>query len=242
MAEMRLELERHLADAAADGRTAETVVGPDLATFAEAWAAESRRPGTRPRRWDEVTGRRVEVRKRSQRTLWAYAAGSVLLVAGVVAGSVLAGGGDGVDNDTWRWVWTFMAVGLSVGEIFTAGFFLLPFGIGAAAAAVLAWLGVAALAQWLVFFGVSIISLVYLRRFIRYQDEHDQARVGANRWIDARGVVLEDIEPDHSRGLVRVEGEQWRATTDGPDIPAGAKVVVREMRGTKLVVTPIEES
>ena len=64
-----------------------------------------------------------------------------------------------MENETWRWLWTGLAVVMGIGEIFTAGFFLLPFAIGAAAAAILAWLGVALLPQWLVFFGVSTVCL-----------------------------------------------------------------------------------
>ena len=76
-----------------------------------------------------------------------------------------------MDNEIWRWLWTVFAIAMGIGEIFTAGFFLLPFAIGATAAAVLAWTGVSLLAQWLVFFGVSLIAIVYLRRFIRRQDD-----------------------------------------------------------------------
>ncbi len=40
--EMQLELEHHLLQAAMDGKSAETVVGPNPAAFAEAWAREMR--------------------------------------------------------------------------------------------------------------------------------------------------------------------------------------------------------
>ena len=36
---------------------------------------------------------------------------------------------------SWFWFWVILAVILFVGEIFTAGFFLLPFSLGAVAAA-----------------------------------------------------------------------------------------------------------
>jgi membrane protein implicated in regulation of membrane protease activity len=128
---------------------------------------------------------------------------------------------------------------MGIGEIFTAGFFLLPFAIGAVAAAVLAWLGVALLPQWLVFFGVSLFALVYLRRFITRQDEMDQPAVGANRWNNSKGVVLEAIDPVALTGMVRILGEEWRATSDSP-IAAGVQVVVKEVRGARLFVAPLE--
>jgi membrane protein implicated in regulation of membrane protease activity len=147
-----------------------------------------------------------------------------------------------LDNEVWRWLWTGLALVMGIGEIFTAGFFLLPFAIGAGAAAVLAWAGIGGLAQWLVFFGVSFVSLAYLRRFVRHQDELETPRVGANRWVNARGLVLDEIDASKEGGMVRIEGERWRATTDGDPIPAGTRVIVREVRGTRLVVTPETES
>jgi membrane protein implicated in regulation of membrane protease activity len=146
-----------------------------------------------------------------------------------------------MDNEVWRWLWTIFAVVMAIGEIFTAGFFLLPFAIGAGAAAILAWAGSPLLAQWLVFFGVSLFSLAYLRRFINRQDEGDQPRIGANRWIGLKGVVIEDIDPVHGKGMVRVSTEEWRAVAPHP-IQAGEKIVVTEVRGARLVVEPVESS
>jgi membrane protein implicated in regulation of membrane protease activity len=235
LVEMRLQLEQHLTEARDEGRSLSEVIGPSLAEFAETWASEyrDRAPASA---WDEVTSGRTARRRSERRQLVLYALAVVAVVAAVAIGS---SGGERVDNEIWRWLWTGLAVVMGIGEIFTAGFFLLPFAIGAVAAAVLAWLNVAILAQWLVFFGVSLFALVYLRRFISRQDDREQPRVGANRWANTTGLVLEAIDPLKSIGMVRIGGEEWRATSDRP-IPAGTQIVVREVRGAHLVVTPIE--
>jgi membrane protein implicated in regulation of membrane protease activity len=158
----------------------------------------------------------------------------------IVAAAAFAGqGGSDVDNDVWRWLWTIFALVMGVGEIFTAGFFLLPFAIGAAAAAVLAWIGAAIVAQWLVFFGVSLFAMAYLRKFINRQDEGEQPVLGANRWVTSTGIVLEDIDPSSGKGMVRVLQEEWRATAHQP-IQQGTPIVVTEVRGTRFVVEPLE--
>jgi len=144
-----------------------------------------------------------------------------------------------VDNEFWRWAWTIFAIVMGIGEIFTLGFFLLPFAIGAAAAAILAWFDAAVVAQWLVFFGVSIFSLAYLRRFIGRQDEGEQPRVGANRWVGSEGLVLQDIDPHTGAGMVRILHEEWRATALAP-IEVGARVVVTEIKGARLIVEQLE--
>lgn len=143
-----------------------------------------------------------------------------------------------MDNEIWRWLWTILAIVMGIGEIFTAGFFLLPFAVGAAVAAILAWLGAAVIAQWLVFFGVSVFALAYMRRFMGRQDEGELPRVGANRWIGSEGVVLEDIDPDSGAGMVRVINEKWRATAPQP-LPAGTRIVVTEVQGARLVVEQV---
>lgn len=237
VAEMRLELELHLAEAVADGRNVDTVLGADLPSFAESWASEYR-TAQPPGRWDEIVRGEMKTKRTRRRELAAYVIGAAtLVVAAAVAGRQ---GGSDVENEIWRWLWTGFAVVMAIGEMFTAGFFLLPFAIGAGAAAVLAWIGVAVLAQWLVFFGVSLTSLAYLQRFIRHQDEAEQPAVGANRWRGATGIVVREVDPIDG-GMVRVEGEEWRAATEGTTIPEGTKVRVVEVRGTRLVVTPLED-
>ena len=145
-----------------------------------------------------------------------------------------------MENEVWRWLWTCSAVVFSLAEVFTAGFFLLPFAIGAAAAAVLAWVDAHVLLQWLVFFVGSAVSFVYLRRFVRRLDDDEQPRVGANRLIDAHGKIIERVDDDAMTGMVRIGGEEWRASATEP-IDVDTRVVVTEIDGTRLVVVPVPQ-
>ncbi len=231
--EMRAELSQHLDEAAAHGRTVEDVMG-DEARLAESWAAARR--GKAVAAWEDVQSGRTRTQRRSRRDLVYYGIGALAVVgAAAFAGT---GGGD-VDNEIWRWLWTIFAIVMGIGEMFTAGFFLLPFAIGGAAAAILAWIGASVLAQWLVFFGVTIFALAYLRRYIGRQDEVEQPRVGANRWIGSEGVVLEAIDPHSGSGMVRILNEEWRATALGP-ISTGSRIVVTNVEGARLIVEPLE--
>jgi membrane protein implicated in regulation of membrane protease activity len=227
--DMKLELSRHLIDAEADGRTVEDVVG-DRARFAESWAAAFR--GRPVAAWEDVQSGQTEKERNSRRDLIMYGVGTAALVAAV---AVAGQGGSDVANEVWRWLWTIFAIVMAVGELFTAGFFLLPFAVGAGAAAILAWFGANLLAQWLVFFGVSVFALAYLRRFIGRQDEGAQPRVGANRWIGSEGLVLEAVDPHTGAGMVRILNEEWRATA-AQSIEVGARIVVTDVEGTRLFV------
>lgn len=234
VSEMRAELEQHLLEAEQDGRSVDEVIG-DRASFAEGWAAVRR--GKAVESWADVQSGRTRRRKEARREAILYGSGAAALVAAV---AVAAQGGSDVDNELWRWLWTIFAITVGIGEIFTAGFFLLPFAIGGAAAAILAWVSAPIIAQWLVFFGVSTISLVYLRRFIGRQDEGEQPRVGANRWIGSEGIVLQGIDPHSGAGMVRILNEEWRAAAPGK-IPAGSKIVVTQVDGARLIVERLED-
>ena len=233
VADMKAELETHLDEAASDGRSIEDVVG-DRADFAESWAREQR--GRPVAAWEDVQSGKTKRDRDSRRDLIFYSAGT----AAVFAAAILAGqGGSDVDNEVWRWVWTIFAIVMGIGEIFTAGFFLLPFAIGAVVAAILAWLNVVVIAQWLVFFGVSLFALAYLQRFIGRQDEGEQPRVGANRWVGSEGIVLEAIDPNTGAGMVRILNEEWRAAALQP-IAAGSKIIVTAVDGARLRVEQLE--
>ncbi len=235
VAEMRNELEQHLIEAEHDGRGIADVIG-DRAAFAEHWAEA--RTGRSVQSWADVQSGSVSRRRQTRRELILYGMGTAAIVVAAIA--LASEGGSDVDNEIWRWLWTIFAVVMGIGEIFTAGFFLLPFAIGGAGAAILAWVGAPVLAQWLVFFGVSLFALAFLRRFIQRQDEAEQPRVGANRWVGSEGIVLESIDPRSGAGMVRILNEEWRATALG-SIPAGSRIVVTDVEGARLMVEQLED-
>ena len=145
--------------------------------------------------------------------------------------------------DDWRWVWLVAAIAFTLGEMAAAGsFFLLPFGIGAAAAAVAAFAGVGVPAEWVIFVAVSGGSLAGLRVVSRRIDRPGPLEgVGARRLIGQVATVTEEVPPAPSTGgLVRIGGEEWRAeSSDGDAIGAGTVVKVVEVRGTRVVVWPM---
>lgn len=152
---------------------------------------------------------------------------------------------DSMDPDVWRWIWLIAAVVFGVGEIAIAGsFFLAPFALGAGVAAILGFLGVSVVIQWVAFVAVSGASFLALRPLAKRLDESGPTLgIGSYRQIGQKGRVLETIEPDLDGGMVRLGPDQWRAdSVDGQIIPEGSTVTVVEVRGTRLVVTPAADS
>ena len=228
--EMRAELASHLEEAARAGKAPDAVIGPDLNEFAEEWARTYRRPmiaGDQEPRSGLAPNRQMLL--------------SITAIAAItVAILIFSPKEDDVDNEIVQWAFLGGALLLFVGEILTAGFFLLPFAIGAAIAAVMAFLGVPAPVTLIAFLVISVIALIGLQRYTDTDD--DQPPVGANRYADMTGTVLVAISRIKGTGRVRMEAENWRASTDLPDeIPEGAEVKIVEVRGTRLIVAPIDE-
>jgi membrane protein implicated in regulation of membrane protease activity len=144
--------------------------------------------------------------------------------------------------ETWRWIWLLVLVGFSLAEVFTPVlFFMLSFAIGAAAAAVAAFVGGGAVIQWVLFVGVSAVSLAALVPLGRRLEHRDEVHpVGANRWEGRTATVVSEIPAGkHETGLVRIDRETWRAeTTNGMGVVAGATVLVNRVTGTRLIVSP----
>lgn len=139
-------------------------------------------------------------------------------------------------------IWMVLAAIFIIGEIFTAGFFLLCFGVGALVAGLLAALGLSVGWQLGAFAVVSGILFVVSRRFAEKLSKKQPPGIGADRFIEQDGIVLEEIDNIQNTGRVRLKKEEWRAESDtGEIIPPGERVSVIRMDGTHLVVKIIKE-
>ena len=146
-----------------------------------------------------------------------------------------------MEFEIW-WLWFGLAAVFIIGEIFTEGFFLLWFGIGAALSGVLAMFGVNAAVQWAAFVVVSGVLLAVSRRFADRFTHKQPPGVGADRLIGRRGVVLAKIDNMENAGKVRIDKEEWRAESDDDSvIEPGTRVEVMRLDGTHAVVRPMEE-
>lgn len=147
--------------------------------------------------------------------------------------------------ELWRWIWMVLAVVFVVGEIAVAGsFFLLPFGVGAAVATAVAFLGAPVGLEWLAFVAVSAASSAVLWPLGRRLDRRSpQSPTGANRWVGRQAYVLKEIPGGTGEtGMIRLDREEWRAESlTGAPIRIGSTVLISRVDGTRLVVLPIDE-
>jgi len=136
-------------------------------------------------------------------------------------------------------LWLVVAVGLAIAEVFTGTFVLIMLAAGGLAAAGTAALGADLWAQGLVFAIVSALTLVAVRPALRRRlidNSGADAQIGLGAIEGSMGLVLERVDSDH--GLVKIEGETWRARSfDGTQAyEPGERVRVIELNGATAMV------
>jgi membrane protein implicated in regulation of membrane protease activity len=140
--------------------------------------------------------------------------------------------------DAWI-IWLVAAAVLGVGEMHQGGFYLAPFALGAALAAIVSLLGVGAALSAIVFLLASATVFGTLRPVARrHRRLPPSIRTGAAALIGRPGIVLERIANDEGVGCVKIDGEVWtaRSYADGEVIDVGQRVEVVEIRGATALV------
>lgn len=146
--------------------------------------------------------------------------------------------------DQIGWIlWLIAGVVLIVAEIFTLGFFLLWFGIGAIAAALAAVLGFGPGVQIAAFVVVSIgLTAMSRTLFSQYfaSGGADERKMGIDSLPGQIGTVTESSRGSLNEGAVRVFGSIWTAyPLDDLALTDGEKVEVVEVRGSSIYVKRI---
>jgi membrane protein implicated in regulation of membrane protease activity len=144
--------------------------------------------------------------------------------------------------EQFAWIgWTIFGVLLLVAEIFTLGFVLFWFGIGALIAALAGFLGVGFLGQFLIFAVVSI-SLTFLSRKIFHGYQNKDILTGIDSIIGQIGTVSDSSKGALNKGEVKVFGSTWSALSeDGENLLEGEKVEVLRVKGTTIYVQKYKE-
>jgi membrane protein implicated in regulation of membrane protease activity len=146
-------------------------------------------------------------------------------------------------NPQLAWIlWTILGVLLIIAEVFTPGFVLLWFGVGALAAGLASILGVGLPLQFLVFIVVSV-ALTALSRtiFVNYftkEGEPSGRKFGADSMPGQVGTVVTSSRGALQEGAVKVFGSVWTAyPAEGEDpLEAGERVVVERLQGASIYV------
>jgi len=147
--------------------------------------------------------------------------------------------------DQVAWIlWLVLGVGLIVAEIFTLGFVLFWFGIGAMAAAFSGFLGAGIGWQFLVFAVVSIALTAMSRTiFAKYlpHNDSDVMKMGIDALPGQIGTVAAGSKGALQEAAVKVYGSTWTAFPENgeADLVEGEKVEVVRVKGSTIFVRKV---
>ena len=136
-------------------------------------------------------------------------------------------------------MWLILAGFCFVLEIYTVGFFVFWFGIGALIALVSSLFISNLFIQITVFFISSCLLLLLTKPLMKKFVKNNETKpTNVYSIIEKEGIVLEDIDNINSTGKIKVQGELWSATSD-TNIEKGSKVKVISVNGVKAKVEKI---
>ncbi|HEY0322575.1 MAG TPA: NfeD family protein [Pyrinomonadaceae bacterium] len=151
-----------------------------------------------------------------------------------------------MENLAWI-LWTVLGVILIIAEVFTPGFVLLWFGIGALAAALAGLVGVSSLTiQFLIFITVSVAltaasRTIFVNYFSREKTGSD-LKTGVDALPGQIGTVVISSKGALNEGAVKVYGSTWTAYPAEGETPLeeGERVSVERVQGASIYVRRIE--
>ncbi len=143
------------------------------------------------------------------------------------------------------WIlWVILGVGLIIAEIFTLGFVLFWFGIGAFVAALIGFLGFGFGWQFLVFALVSValtaMSRTIFSNYFSHTDENS-IKTGVDSLPGKIGTVSTASRGSLHEGAVKVFGSTWTAfpIDEATPLLEGEKVEVVKVKGSSIYVRKI---
>lgn len=143
------------------------------------------------------------------------------------------------------WIlWAILGVALIIAEIFTLGFVLFWFGIGAFAAALFGFLGFGFIWQFLAFAFVSVtltaMSRTIFANYFAHNDENT-IKTGVDALPGQIGTVSTGSKGALNEGAVKVFGSTWTAFPVDEEMPLveGEKVEVVAVKGSSIYVRQI---
>ena len=135
-------------------------------------------------------------------------------------------------------IWLIIAGIFFIGEIMTVGFLFFWFGFGSLAAMIVSFFTTNIIIQTTVFLIISVLLLLITKPFVKkFVDKKPTVITNAYNIIGKKAIVLEDIDPIQSKGLVKIGTETWSAESEADEkISKDTEVEVTAIKGVKAVV------
>jgi len=143
----------------------------------------------------------------------------------------------------WSIIWLVVFIVLVVFEAATMGLFTIWFAGGALVAFLVSLFVDMWAVQMVVFLIVSFLLLYFTRPIAMRKFNSKRLKTNVEDISGREAKVTEIIDNYNGTGAAMLNGLEWsaRSMEDEVVIPVGERVIVREVRGVKLMVSPIEK-
>lgn len=137
--------------------------------------------------------------------------------------------------------WLVLFVGFTVGEAATVGLTCIWFAMGALIALISVALGASTIVQSVVFLSVAGFSMLVFRPTVAKYLKPKREEFNAQSLLGRVALVTQLIDNVTSSGEVQIRGQLWSAESrDGAVVLPETRVRVLEVRGSRLMVGPVE--
>ena len=126
-------------------------------------------------------------------------------------------------------IWLIAAIVLVILEIFTSGFGVICFAVGAVFSALGAYLELNLIWQLVIFAAASMLAFIFIRPVVLrvLEKKSKEVKTNADALIGKVAMVSEAIDSEKNTGRVAVDGDDWKAVSqDGSVINNGEKVEI----------------
>lgn len=140
------------------------------------------------------------------------------------------------------WKFWLIASGIFfVGEIFTAGFLIFWFGLGALLTMIASFFITNIFIQATIFVISSTLLIFLTKPLINKFVSKKTVATNVYEVIGKKGIVTQEINPITGKGQVKVGNEIWTAISD-ETLPLDTQIEVLKIEGVKLIVKSSSEA
>ena len=144
--------------------------------------------------------------------------------------------------EVWH-IWVIIALVLFIIEIFIPTILPACFAIGCIFAGVVSAFDYGIKIQLIAFSIGALVAFFGVRPFVLKFFYRKKRETNVDALIGKVGRVTETINVSKNEGRIVVEGDDWKAETEGDEIVnAGEKVEVIQVNSTILIVKPIKQT
>lgn len=129
-------------------------------------------------------------------------------------------------------------------EVNTLALTTIWFAGGSIAAFLAALAGASIKVQLVLFLTVSLLLLIFTRPFVAKFINRGTVATNVQDLIGRKARVTAEINNRLSQGAAVINGQEWTARTEEDEtvIPEGETVIIKEIRGVKLIVENLQQT